>query len=73
MIINPNVILEDEFVLLRPLQETDLEHLLPFSMNEPELWKFSLVRANGKENLEHYIQIAMKATGKWNRISLYCL
>ena len=61
MIINPNVILEDEFVLLRPLQESDLEHLLPFSMNEPELWKFSLVRANGKENLEHYIQIAIKA------------
>lgn len=61
MTINPSVILEDDFVLLRPLQETDLEHLLPFSIYEPELWKFSLVRANGKENLEHYIQIALKA------------
>lgn len=61
MTINPNLILEDEFVLLRPLQETDIAHLLPFSMNEPELWKFSLVRANGKENLEHYIRIAIKA------------
>ncbi len=61
MTINPNLILEDEFVLLRPLQETDIAHLLPFSRNEPELWKFSLVRANGKENLEHYIQIAIKA------------
>ena len=61
MTINPNLILEDEFVLLRPLQETDVAHLLPFSINEPELWKFSLVRANGKENLEHYIQIAIKA------------
>jgi RimJ/RimL family protein N-acetyltransferase len=61
MTINPNVILEDDFVLLRPLQETDLEHLLPFSIYEPVLWKFSLVRANGKENLEHYIQIALKA------------
>ena len=61
MTINPNLILEDEFVLLRPLKETDIAHLLPFSMNEPELWKFSLVRANGKENLEHYIQIAIKA------------
>ena len=61
MTINPNVILEDDFVLLRPLQETDLEHLLPFSIYEPELWKFSLVRANGNENLEHYIQIALKA------------
>ena len=61
MTINPNLILEDEFVLLRPLKETDIAHLLPFSMNEPELWKFSLVRANGKENLEHYIRIAIKA------------
>jgi RimJ/RimL family protein N-acetyltransferase len=61
MTINPNLILEDEFVLLRPLQETDIAHLLPFSRNEPELWKFSLVRANGKENLEHYIRIAIKA------------
>lgn len=61
MTINPNLILEDEFVLLRPLQETDVAHLLPFSINEPELWKFSLVRANGKENLENYIQIAMKS------------
>ena len=61
MTINPNLILEDEFVLLRPLQETDIAHLLPFSRNEPELWKFSLVRANGKENLENYIRIAIKA------------
>lgn len=61
MTIDPNLILEDEFVLLRPLQETDIAHLLPFSRNEPELWKFSLVRANGKENLENYIRIALKA------------
>jgi len=60
-ILSDDLILEDDFVLLRPLQESDIEHLLPFSINEPELWKFSLVRANGKENLEHYIQIALKA------------
>ncbi|MET0759620.1 MAG: GNAT family N-acetyltransferase [Flavobacterium sp.] len=58
---NQNLILEDEHVLLRPLQETDVENLLGFSINEPELWKYSLVRANGKENLENYIQIALKA------------
>lgn len=61
MTIDYNLILEDEFVLLRPLQETDIAHLLPFSRNEPELWKFSLVSANGKENLENYIRIALKA------------
>ena len=55
------LILEDEMVLLRSLQETDVDHLLDISINEPETWKYSLVRANGKENLENYIQIALKA------------
>jgi RimJ/RimL family protein N-acetyltransferase len=61
MAIPSNLVLENEAVLLRPLQETDVKHLLPFSINEPELWKYSLVRANGKENLENYIQIALRA------------
>ncbi len=56
-----SLVLEDERVLLRPLQETDVEHLLEISINEPETWKYSLVRANGRENLEHYIQLALKA------------
>ncbi|TRX26803.1 GNAT family N-acetyltransferase [Flavobacterium franklandianum] len=56
-----NIIFEDDFVLLRPLQESDVENLLEISINEPETWEYSLVRANGKENLENYIQIALKA------------
>ena len=56
-----NLILEDDFVLLRPLQEPDIENLLEISINEPETWEYSLVRANGKENLDHYIQLALKA------------
>lgn len=56
-----NTILEDDFVLLRPLLESDLENLLEISLNEPETWEYSLVRANGRENLENYIQIALKA------------
>lgn len=56
-----NTILEDELVLLRPLQATDVDNLLDISLNEPETWEYSLVRANGKENLENYIQIALKA------------
>lgn len=55
------VILEDEVVLLRPLQKSDVDNLLEISMNEPETWQYSLIRANGKENLENYIQIALKA------------
>ena len=56
-----NIILEDDFVLLRPLQESDVDNLLEISINEPETWQYSLVRANGKENLVNYIQLALKA------------
>jgi len=65
-LLSDDLILEDDFVLLCPLQESDIEHLLPFSINEPDLWKYSLVRANGKANLENYIQLALKA--KANKI-----
>ncbi|MDA6071257.1 GNAT family N-acetyltransferase [Flavobacterium sp. AC] len=55
-----NIILEDEQVLLRPLQESDVYNLLEISINEPETWKYSLVGADGKENLIKYIQSAIK-------------
>lgn len=56
-----NIVLEDDFVLLRSLQESDVENLLEISLNEPETWKYSLVGADGKENLINYIQSAVKA------------
>lgn len=56
-----NLVLEDEVVLLRPLEVTDVENLLDISVNEPETWEYSLVRANGKENLQNYIQLALNA------------
>ena len=59
--LSQNTILEDDTVLLRPLLESDVENLLEISINEPETWEYSLVRANGKENLENYIQLALKA------------
>ena len=59
--LSQNTILEDDTVLLRPLLESDVENLLEISINEPETWEYSLVRANGKENLENYIAIALKA------------
>ena len=55
------LVLENETVLLRPLLESDFENLLEISINEPETWEYSLVRANGRENLKKYIQIALKA------------
>ena len=60
----PDLVLENEFVLLRPLLQTDLTHLLPFSINEPETWHFSLIRANGKENLQRYIELAVEGRNK---------
>ncbi len=54
-------VLEDECVLLRPLQQDDAKNLLHFALNEHEIWKFSLVAVAGKENLEHYVNSALKA------------
>jgi RimJ/RimL family protein N-acetyltransferase len=53
-------VLENERALLRPLQETDVENLLPFSLNEPEIWKFGLVSAAGEKRLKEYIAAAVK-------------
>ena len=58
---NQDLILEDDVVLLRPLQKDDVENLLYISENEPETWKYSLIKADGRENLEKYIGIALKA------------
>ena len=56
----PNVTLEDERVLLRPLEENDYKNLLSFSLNEKGLWYYSLVRADGEDGLRNYINIAFK-------------
>ncbi len=53
-------VLENERVLLRQLQEDDYENLLPFSLNEPELWSFGLVTAAGETNLKNYIATAVQ-------------
>lgn len=67
MIFDPkeNYILEDERVLLRPLKAGDFAHLKTFSENEPDLWTYSLVPANGVENLKAYMDYALqkKETG----------
>lgn len=63
-IFSDQTILEDDTVLLRPLQLSDVENLLEISENEPETWEYSLVRADGKSNLENYIQLALEAKAK---------
>ena len=54
-------ILEDEIVLLHPLKEDDFKNLLPFSIKEPEIWRYSLIPAAGEEGLKNYIEAALKA------------
>lgn len=53
-------ILENDFVLLRPLEVTDKELLIEFGINEPEIWRFNINGGNGKENFEHYFDTAIK-------------
>ena len=58
---NEEYILEDEITLLRPLTKDDHVNLLHFSLNEPEIWKYSLIPAIGDEGLKNYIDAALKA------------
>ncbi|MGB0806387.1 MAG: GNAT family N-acetyltransferase [Salibacteraceae bacterium] len=53
-------ILENDRVKLIPLQLEHKKELLPYSLNEPELWKYSLTPASGVENLENYIKKALQ-------------
>jgi len=53
-------ILENERVLLRPIQENDFDNLLPFSLHEPEIWTYGLVTAAGEDNLRNYLTTAVK-------------
>ena len=58
--------IEDDQVLLRPLQASDFDNLLPFAINEPDTWGFSLTSARGADGMHTYIDAAVKAreTGK---------
>lgn len=53
-------VLENNRVLLRPITEEDYDHLLPFSLHEPDTWKYGLVTAAGEDNLRNYLRAAVK-------------
>ncbi|MBL7822686.1 MAG: GNAT family N-acetyltransferase [Saprospiraceae bacterium] len=53
------LILENDAVQLRPLKLNDFENLLPFAVNEADLWEYSLVTAAGEANLKNYISSAL--------------
>lgn len=64
--LSQKIILENERVLLRPLEKTDLDSLLPFAINEPEIWTYSLIPAGSEAGMKKYLGLAMegKASGK---------
>lgn len=57
---NNNYVLEDDVVLLRPLEITDITLLSPFVEFEPELWKYSMVSV-ADIGMEKYISLALDA------------
>lgn len=56
---NQSLILEDDIVRLRPLQLSDVDNLLDFSLHQPEIWTFTSIPAQGRANLTNYIKIAV--------------
>ncbi len=63
---NANYILEDERVLLRPLTAEDVVLLLPFAMNEPDIWIYSAISAKGQQGMKEYVNTTLiaKSQGK---------
>jgi RimJ/RimL family protein N-acetyltransferase len=55
-----NLTLEDDRVLLRPLEFTDIEFLLPFAINELETWSYSLISPAGEEGMKKYISTTIQ-------------
>ncbi len=56
--------LENEVARLSPMRLTAIENLTNFSLQQPEIWKYSQQPANGLENLENYIRIALQGRAK---------
>lgn len=56
-------VLQDDYVLLRPLVSSDLGNLLEFACNEPDLWRYSLISAAGTDNMALYIDNAVRQRG----------
>ncbi len=57
-------ILENDVVKLSPLIKEDFEHLLHFAIDEPTIWKYSLISVAGEDGLRNYINAALQAREK---------
>lgn len=56
---NIDYILEDQIIFLRPLELSDFDHLKEYSVQEPDIWEYSLMGAEGEENLKTYLKTAI--------------
>ncbi|MBK9735237.1 MAG: GNAT family N-acetyltransferase [Saprospiraceae bacterium] len=56
-----DIILEDDFVMLRPLLSSDIDNLQSFVINEPDIWKYSLLQIKTVDDLQKYIVKAVEA------------
>jgi RimJ/RimL family protein N-acetyltransferase len=50
-----NLVLENDYALLRPLQIQDVDFLLPFALQEPEIWTYSASSPIGEVGMTEYI------------------
>jgi len=55
------IILENEFVELRPLQIDDIALLSHFAISEPTIWKYSLMQIQNENDLVKYVEQALEA------------
>ncbi len=58
-----DIILENEYVLLRPLQANDIALLAHFAQNESSIWKYSLLQVQNESDLAKYVEQAVEARG----------
>lgn len=58
-LLSPHLQLETTMVLLRPLAKTDIPHLLPFALHEPEIWQYALVSGAGESGITNYVNSAL--------------
>lgn len=58
-IFSQQITLENERVLLRPLELSDTMHLLPFVFSEPDTWFYSLQGPTDEASMKKYIATAI--------------
>jgi RimJ/RimL family protein N-acetyltransferase len=62
-----DIILENAFALLRPIDKTDIDHLLPVATKDEDLLQFSAAQIYTKELLKAYIDRAVEDKISKNR------